>query len=369
MPVTFEVASHAATQVKPSYRSLKTIDDLLASTWGEYSKTTRSKEILQSSLVDPNLSRISATHNGFVNTVVNAYNGHHHLVLRPDDVWIAILGQFHLYVNSHAEDLRSHFVAHEGKKELVVVAIGTRYTVDFGSLAHQMTNIIEENIVDKDLKDWILPDFSTTTKSDIVTCSVLMMATLKAYFTYTFSLRCGISSVTLEGERSDWVKILERVEKLDMFGEEPTAWANLLRPVLRRFVAAFDGEPDIDFWGKVCHHHNMGSGPTYLSGWITAFCVWSNDGKWMGPVGPNVSVSPPYSPTKGNLNLQLDGVLYGYIDSNDVPTGFCEVDVKLDDNGEMFNCIMVAGHLSMLTIGDHLDTVRPLPAWFMFIKE
>jgi len=49
-------------------------------------------------------------------------------------------------VNAHAEDLRSHFVKHEGKKELVVTAAGTRYTVDFGDLANQMTGKIHENV-------------------------------------------------------------------------------------------------------------------------------------------------------------------------------------------------------------------------------
>ena len=49
-------------------------------------------------------------------------------------------------MNAHAEELRSHFVKHEGKKELVVTAAGTRYTVDFGNLANQMTGKIHENV-------------------------------------------------------------------------------------------------------------------------------------------------------------------------------------------------------------------------------
>ncbi|KAF4618788.1 hypothetical protein D9613_009758 [Agrocybe pediades] len=362
MPVTFKVAAHEANTVKSTYRSIKTADDLLAATWGAKAKVG-SQEVLQSSLdvkPEPDFSRIAAKSNGFVNTVVDAYNGHYRLILRPDDVWIAILGQFNFYVNAHAEELRSHFVAHEGKKELIVNAAGTRYEVDFGSLAQQMTDKIHDNVVDKDLKDWILPDFSTTTESDTVTCAVMMMATLKAYFDYTFNLMtCGIPSVTLEGERSDWMKLLERVDKLDMFGKEPTTWASLLRPILCRFVAAFDGEPDIDFWGKVCHHHSMGSGQTYLSGWITAFCVWSNDGKWL---------KRPFGLNSGNLELQLDGVGYRCIDFQDVPTEFCEVDVKLLEDGKEFDCMMVSGHLARLTTGNDMDTVRPMPCWFMFEK-
>ena len=79
--------------------------------------------------------------------------------------------------------------------------------MDFGALARQMTNLIDENVseryqfssnlllkmlapltrswpsikvVDKELKEWILPDFSTTRENDTVVSSVLMMATLKA---------------------------------------------------------------------------------------------------------------------------------------------------------------------------------------------
>jgi len=50
-------------------------------------------------------------------------------------------------VNAHAEDLRSSFVAHEGKKELkVTVDGGDRYTVDFGYMAELMTTQIHENV-------------------------------------------------------------------------------------------------------------------------------------------------------------------------------------------------------------------------------
>ncbi|KAF8881840.1 hypothetical protein CPB84DRAFT_1817225 [Gymnopilus junonius] len=314
--------------------------------------------MLQSSLGKPDFQSIIPEHNGFVNTVIQAYNTHKHLVLRPDDVWIAILGQFNFYVNAHSEELRKQFVAHEDKKTLVVYASGTRFDVDFGDMARQMANLIHKNarlsVVDKDLKDWILPDFSTTSDNDTVVCSVLMMATLKAYFNYVFCLDCGIPSVTLEGKKSDWGKLLKRLDKLDSFGEEPKVWASLLRPILKRFVSAFDGEPDIDFWGKVCHHHNGGSGPTYISGWVTAFCVWSSEGKWQGP--PLSGPIPTWKPS-----LQLDGV--------DIPPGFCEVDVVLNDNGQLFNCMMVSGHVATQVHIETGDIFSPLPAWFMFIKD
>jgi hypothetical protein len=179
---------------------------------------------------------------------------------------------------------------------------------------------------------------------------------------------CGIPSVTLEGEKSDWERLLARLDKFDSFGEEPKAWAALLRPILTRFVRAFDSEPDIDFWSRICHYHSQGSGPTYLSGWITAFCVWSSQGKWQGP--PISKPSKTISLLCGEVvpQLVLDKVSYPVIDSSDVPVGFCEVDVKLDDNGVIFPSMMVSGHLALLVEGEKKDRVRPLPSWFMFIK-
>ena len=227
---------------------------------------------------------------------------------------------------------------------------------------------------------------------------------------------CGIPSITLEGTKADWQDILSRVDKFDSFGEEPTKWAGLLRPVLGRFVAAFDAPetPDRDFWGKICHYESGGSGPDYLSGWITAFCVWSSKGKWQashaamrnsmlgppqmatgsvstapekskkqskrfslrsllpGKKSPPPTVAPSSEPATPSTVptaplLALDETLYPVLASDDVPMGYCEVDVKLDDNGQEFKCKMLAGQ--MATKVANKTTVQSGSAWFMFVKK
>ena len=200
----------------------------------------------------------------------------------------------------------------------------------------------------------------------------MMMSTLKAYFGYGMCLGCGIPSVTLEGEKSDWESLLSRIDKLPTFGAEPGAWANILRPILSRFVGAFDleekGAPqDVDFWNRICTQQPQGSETSYLSGWITAFCVWTNGGKWIGPVLPGQQ-EPERSMRKPVERLILDGTEYNFIDSRDVPYGFCDVDVKLNDNGDELECMMVSGHLASRVEGPKKDTLRPLPSWFMFVK-
>ncbi|KAF5319594.1 hypothetical protein D9619_008681 [Psilocybe cf. subviscida] len=416
MPVRFVVASHPAVPVaKP--KSLRKPQDCLDSTWGRKSKIP-CEELLQSSLQAPadwhltqsfdrpvsvsasadessgqylsslprqsaawDVSQLLPQSNGFVNAVVGAYNEHHHLIIRPDDVWLAILSQFNFYVNANAEALRSYFVAHEEKKELVVEAVGNRYTVDFGSLAKQMTNEIDKNVLDKELVNWILPNFTTTTHNDTVTSAVMMMSTLKAYFSYTMALRCGIPSVTLEGEKGDWEKLLARIDRLKVFGKEPEAWSAMLRPILKRFVQAFEGEPGADFWNHVCHYRHVGSGSDILGGWITAFCVWDKDGQWIRSSSVDdilakvkersnggTHVSPSVQSDARNRTLELDGIPYPIVSVDKIPPGYCEVDVHLDDNGEHFDCMMVSGHMSVRIEGVSKDAVRPHPAWFMFIK-
>lgn len=38
---------------------------------------------------------------------------------------------------------------------------------------------IEKNVVDKELREWIMPAFSTTTEHDVVVASVLLMGVVQ----------------------------------------------------------------------------------------------------------------------------------------------------------------------------------------------
>ncbi|KAJ6623701.1 hypothetical protein B0H10DRAFT_777839 [Mycena sp. CBHHK59/15] len=232
------------------------------------------------------IPNIIPTPNGLVNTIISAYNRHHNLILRPDDVWLAILTQFNFYVNANAELLRANFVAHEGRQELKVSKQQSRATMDFGQMSREMVGLMTSVIVDPTLQAWVLPDFSTTTTNDRTVAAIVMMSTLKAYFEYVFeSIECGIPQVTLAGEKADWENILQRLEKLKEYGIETIAWYHLLVPVISRFVEAFDdpsGSANVDFWQKVAHFQPGGSGPSHYSGWISAFCVFNEEGGWIG---------------------------------------------------------------------------------------
>ncbi|KAL2186977.1 hypothetical protein L209DRAFT_779107 [Thermothelomyces heterothallicus CBS 203.75] len=149
----------------------------------------------------------------FVRGAVQAWGEHLYLAVWPDEVWLTILVQVNFYMISHAEEICSLFVDHEGREEIY--------------------DEIQKRVKTDWLLDWIVPDFSTTTESDVMAANVLMMGLTQAYFQYVGKQVCGIPSVTLLGERAEWDKPLTRLDRLPEF-------AARLRPVLTRISATFD---------------------------------------------------------------------------------------------------------------------------------
>ncbi|KAI9666022.1 MAG: hypothetical protein M1821_003957 [Bathelium mastoideum] len=356
-------------------------------------KYKESEKILQGTFkgYDFDEDTICASTNGLVRSAAFAYSNHHHLTLRPEDIWFAILTQIGFHINAHAEELRDHFVDHDGRKELEVVRVGSIETVDIGEMSLEMTDLIQANVKDRDLQRWIMPAFSTTTEEDTVVAAVLMMGAMQKYFAYTYTMCCGIPSVTLLGTRADWEEMLHRLKKLAELGDEPTLFYAILKPVLSFFVRSFDAPQDpqvLDFWSKIAHEQG-GSGPDYLSGWITAFCFWDADGKRMyhDPVQLaemnkiEVNDEPSYD---------LDVALHAHVNSDILPAGFAVVDAKVNDNGKKYMTKLIAGSVGIRATssgeeldevpiyglrkdessrskgGPGLDSIQPVTGWWMY---
>lgn len=46
---------------------------------------------------------------------------HGDIMVKPDDLWLVIMLWFTKYVDDNAEELRTAFVSHQGKKKLTVI--------------------------------------------------------------------------------------------------------------------------------------------------------------------------------------------------------------------------------------------------------
>ncbi len=294
--------------------------------------------------------------NGFVGAIFDSYCKHHNLVLRPDDVWLAIMTQFSLYVNCHAEELRGHFVAHEGKIAIEAYGDGSLYNADWPRMMNDLTLKCTEYLKDPEIRGWILPNFSTTRDKDVTIHSIVMMSALQSYFTWRCYLECGIPRLTLLGEIEDWQKIRDRVDRLDRYDladKEMSQWKALLIPVLDEFVAAFkDPEnANLDFWKRICHYIPGGSGPSYISGWVTVFCIFGAKG-WIRDTSPHRF--PP-------------GTLWPWRETGQVPTGMVSVPVEINDNGTELAAKMFAGHLAYTSPSE--NTVQPSPEWTLALID
>ena len=71
--------------------------------------------------------------------------------------------------------------------------------------------------LDPSVRDWVVPDFSTTNPVDRVVGSIALMAAMKSYFDYKICLECSLPSITLLGTVDDWKQIRHRAERLVEF--------------------------------------------------------------------------------------------------------------------------------------------------------
>lgn len=269
--------------------------------------------------------------NSFVNAAFQAYNTHHHLVMRPDDVWLAIATSFAGYVDSHSEEMRSLFVEHADKKKLCVEVLSE----DWYGITKMFEDLLPENV-----RNWIMPNFSTTSDKDRLVGGAVLMGTMKHYFSYEVHIMCGLPTVTLEGTLEDWEDIYRRVEALDKWSipskDNPRGqpliaeWREALLPVIQKFIDAFKGTVDKEFWNQICNHVSGGSGPSYISGWINVF-VYFRDGE---------KAARENGPVKDGTSYP-----YGFIATDSVPTGCVEVPIKVNDNGRKFSAILYAGSM------------------------
>ncbi|KAL7918268.1 hypothetical protein ACQKWADRAFT_304580 [Trichoderma austrokoningii] len=346
-----------------------------------------SRKLLHDSFSDVDQNperRVVPYGSGLIEGIIRAFQQDLHLVLRPDDIWLAITTQLSFYINAHAEELRHLFVTHEGRKQLIVdLKPQNMENLDVAYAADLFSQLIQGNVIDPALASWLLPNFSTTTSNDVSVAAMVMMATTKAYFEYIILVGCGFPSVTLLGEREDWVNLLERLPRLAKFGDEPEEWSKLLIKVVEKMIETYD-YPDNqitkDFWMKAVHRAGVeasGRGLKSLSGWITAFCFWDGEGRKI------YQFTDEKLPTflfddetpEDRKRLVIDDVVFPIIRADSVPKAVVEVPVKVIDASTMteYDTTMIAGSVGMIATTSEdeavYDTFQPQSGWWMLLDK
>jgi hypothetical protein len=199
--------------------------------------------------------------------VHTAFSQHRPLVLSPDAVWLTIAQGVAHHMTVHGERLRSRFVAHRGKLDLVFACRGwvegspeNPWTEAFESWANQIREHVGPRI-----HDTLACDFTTTGPAERAASHVVMMDVFERYFHYRAVCICGIPAVTLEGTADDWHRLAEKVDGLAAFDMD--WWLPHLRPICEQFVRASRGDVDRGHWKDICKLRSAYGG-SVINGWV-----------------------------------------------------------------------------------------------------
>ena len=216
----------------------------------------------------------------FVDCLRLAFQAHRPISISPDMIWLLIAHGFANHINENSEMFRHRFVSFEGKQEIVVWNDFVKGSPEnpWPEALGQFSIEVCKHIGEKNY-ELLKPNFSTTGVNETAAIDVALMDTMKSYFVYINQFLCGIPTITLEGETSDWQNIESRLDGLATFGLEK--WTNLLRPILKQFTAASSEEIDVNFWKSFCRYNEY-SGGEAITGWINAFFPYVPDKKAQG---------------------------------------------------------------------------------------
>ena len=276
----------------------------------------------------------------FIKAAIMAWSKHYPFRFKVEHIWLLILQSIAVHVDQNAEKLRSKYVEHDGKKELIVYISANPSHKEWESVVENFAEQIDKNTVDDTAKLFEC-DFSTSSMVERISTKVTIMDICKNYFDYTCMTECGFPEITLDGKKEDWIKLKQKTEKLletkvdKKFGAQ---WAEALLPLLDRFIVAFGGEIDCVFWNSMIKR-----GAEYGSGGYSWFSGWFNI------LFPFIRNKPnrfcvPYTMDKGYVEQGLNE--YGGSPENDqsnYPMGIASAPVKWDLDGTEIKLKFLAG--------------------------
>ena len=229
-----------------------------------------------------------------LNGFYEAHSIHYPIRLKPDDIWLLIIQAFSNHININSEDLRKMFVNFEGKKTL---KINFKDVQDIKNLTKEkyeefikLINNKIKNCLGSQLIDILTPNFSTTDKNSSIICKISVMSAFKKYFEYKMEIGasiCGVPYIILEGNASDYQKILEKINFLKKYDFD--WYVDRIIPHIKKMIEAKEGKIDIYYFknfiqdSKITESHSnncIKNAPVYyekfdsIQGWFVDFFAY-----------------------------------------------------------------------------------------------
>lgn len=323
-----------------------------------------------------NKTLLGTVNNGFVSTLNYAYANHYPLSFSPDDIWLLILQG--ICVHNEVSGGAVFSLSNDTSKKRQI-------SIRNDALADGNAEIWSENIMS--FRDSVLfysnhkldqltnLKFSTTTQANLICQNVAFLETVKNSFTFVDYSGCGIPKITLQGNREDWVKLLEKVNNLKITGLEE--WLTELKWPLQEFINVYDQKVNLRFWKstykELRYYQNF-----QVNGWFIKFFPYTQREVYEFTSYAELSSNPMVKSTKEySKNSYLKGYDYQFCthSADNFPIGINEVTINYNNLlihkqiPEGNHQLQIYSGFAGIEVNEENNWVAPFQGWGIGYKD
>lgn len=282
------------------------------------------KEILFFPEEQTNFALVSCPNNGLIQTIQECYDNHRPLVLTPDIIWLAICQGVSIHINEHYDSLKNIIFIEDKPDKIEIRNDSLEYSAKhWKSLIESFANETKKYTND-DFYSFFVSEFTTTTAIDKTAYQITLLESYKKAFEYIGDTGCGIPSILISGEKSDWMTIFKKLDMLYKIGL--SNWANNLKPIIAEFINAFDGKQNKEFWQSI-YKNASEYNAFYISGWIIKFFPYIKELESSGVYDEKRGETRVGEIFLPNKFLDGDNYLLSTLSTDNFPSGIAKVPV------------------------------------------
>ncbi len=243
--------------------------------------------------------------NSFFNGMREAYANHRPVVFSPDIIWTLISQGFANHINNNSNKYKDLLIKSDEEKTIVANIGADLANTDWPEVINTLSSSSADNMKSK-LGQLLVCDFSTTTQVEKAASQIIMLKAVESYFEFEVRyLICGVPQVTLLGTPDDWRKVKDKTHQLEQY--DLKWWTDRLIPILDEFIAASEGNANVDFWKdmvKIKKAEFCGD-PELMNGWFITFYPYDAVGNRMDFNQINVYSKLPSEITKVSFDYKV----------------------------------------------------------------
>ncbi len=303
---------------------------------------------------------VFANGNVFIQTLQECFDEHRPLKLSPDVIWLTICQGVSIHINENFDSLETLIFKKNRPKELIVRSDSLENN------SSQWANLIDSlsaqtsKHVKKNFHSFFVPTFSTTTREIKTAYEITLMHSFKKAFTYVGESGCGIPSITLTGNRHDWVSIQSRLGMLTELGMND--WRLELEPIIAEFISVYDGKINTEFWQNI-YKNMMDYNAFYVSGWILKLFPYTIQLEYTNHYDDETGSQEAVEKFVPNKFLKGDQYLLSTLSTADFPSGILEIEIVWNNYFKQSTEKMAVYGGFFAIKQDEDKTLEPLISW------